>query len=376
MQYRPFGKDGWKVSALGFGAMRLPGNAAGNGVDVDLSVRLIRHGIDKGINYVDTAYFYHDGQSEGIVAQALRDGYRERVRIATKSPGHLITTVDDFDRILEEQLQRLETECIDYYLFHGIGAKGLEQIRALHLFDRIERARADGKIGHIGFSFHDNNDAFKSIVDSYDGWEFCQIQFNYMDITNQAGLAGLQYAAARGIPVIVMEPLLGGRLTKPPKEAADLFSATALSWTAAAWSLRWIWNHPEVATILSGMNSFEQLDENLATAEDALPGSLTAEQCATIDAARAALMKRTVIPCTGCRYCMPCPQGVEIPWNLEQYNAGGIYDDWGAPRFVYSVFMNETQRASACIGCGECDSRCPQKIPVSEWMPKIAKVLG
>lgn len=375
MQYRSFGRDGWKVSALGFGAMRLP-SASDGGVDVDRSIELIRYGIDRGINYIDTAYIYHDGESEKIVAAALQGGYREKVRVATKSPGHLIATADDFDRILDEQLKRLATGCIDYYLFHGIGDKGLGQIQELKLFDRMERAKSDGRVGHIGFSFHDSADAFRRIIDSYDAWEFCQIQYNYMDVNNQAGTAGLRYAAERGIPVIIMEPLLGGRLARPPEEAVKIFTENAPAFSAAEWSLRWIWNHPEVAVVLSGMNSVEQLDENISVAEKALPLHMDTTQLECVDRVCSVLMARTVIPCTECRYCMPCPQGVEIPWNMSSYNAGEIYDDWGAPRFAYSVFMKEQQRAAACIGCGVCEDKCPQKIPVSTWMPKIATALG
>jgi predicted aldo/keto reductase-like oxidoreductase len=376
MRYRVFGKDNWNISALGFGAMRLPTTPDGKRVDIESSVALIRRGIDLGINYIDTAYFYHDGTSEGIVAKALEHGYRKKVRIATKSPGHLIETADDFDRILDEQLTRLRTDTIEYYLFHGIGDAGMGQIKRLGLFSRMEKAKADGRVGHIGFSFHDGFDAFRRIIDGYDVWEFCQIQYNYMDIYNQAGTAGLRYAAARNIPVIVMEPLLGGRLARPPKEALRHFETYPVKKSPAAWSLQWIWNHPEVATILSGMNSTTQLEENCALADTTLPGSMSSGELDLIAAVRNDLNTRTIIPCTGCRYCMPCPAGLDIPWNISLFNDGYMYDAPGAPRFAYSTFMKPQQRAAACTGCKACESRCPQHIAISERMPEIHAVLG
>lgn len=376
MQYRNFGKDGWKASVLGFGAMRLPYLKDGNGVDVEESIRLIRYGIDGGINYIDSAYIYHDGLSEGIVGKALKDGYREKVRIATKLPGHLVKTTDDFDRILDEQLERFDLPYIDYYLFHGIGDNGLNQIQNLGLFKRIENARAAGKIKHIGFSFHDGPQAFKKIIDSYDGWEFCQIQYNYMDIKNQAGTEGLKYAASKGISVVIMEPLLGGRLARPPKSIAKMFEQFGSQYSPAEWSLQWIWNHPEVSIILSGMNAQQQLDENIIAAGRSRPGLLNDNELKLVDQIRSEFSKRTVIPCTKCRYCMPCPSGVDIPWNLEQYNEGVIYGNPGSPRFVYNTFINPKNRASACIGCKACEERCPQKIKISEWMPTIKSVLG
>lgn len=376
MHYRKFGKDGWKISALGFGAMRLPQLADGT-VDEDESIRMIRFGIDHGINYVDTAYMYHDGHSESIVGKALANGYREKVRIATKSPGHLINVAEDFDRILDDQLQRLNVSKIDYYLFHGIGYSGLEQIKDLNLFSRMEKAKNDGRIGHIGFSFHDVAAAFIKIIDSYDCWDFCQIQYNYMDITNQAGTDGLLYAAKKGIPVVIMEPLLGGRLTRPPKSIATMFKESIGSRrTPAEWSLQWIWNHPEVSTILSGMSTMEQVQENVAAADKSQSGSFDTTELTFIEQVRNEFSKRAVIPCTKCNYCMPCPHGVIISWNFDLYNQEVIYEDPGFPRFVYNNFVKPENRASECIGCKACESRCPQQIKISEWMPKIEETLG
>jgi uncharacterized protein len=375
MQYRKFGKDGWKASILGFGAMRLPSRKEG-GVDLDESIRLIRAAVDRGVNYIDTAYFYHDGQSETIVGAALRDGYREKVRIATKSPGHLIGSADDFDRILDEQIRRLDVSSIDYYLFHGIGDAGLRQINDLGLFERMENAKKRGLVHHIGFSFHDGPQAFKRIIDNYDAWEMCQIQYNYMDVNNQAGTEGLRYAASRNIPVVVMEPLLGGRLASPPLPVARLFRDFGPQYPPAEWSLRWIWNHPEVSVILSGMNAESQLEENGAAAARAGTGVLGEGDQTLIRRVRDEFIKRTVIPCTRCRYCMPCPSSVDIPRNIEMYNEGVVYGDLSAPRFVYTMFTKPENRAGACSSCRACEEKCPQKIGISEWMPKIQSVLG
>ncbi|NLG17794.1 MAG: aldo/keto reductase [Fibrobacter sp.] len=375
MQYRKFGRDGWKGSVLGFGAMRLPTMSNGSDIHEQEAIQMIRHGIDNGVNYIDTAYMYHNGESEVIVGRALRDGYREKVRVATKSPGHLIKSPGDFDKILDEQLKRLDMPYVDYYLFHGIGNSGLEQIKTLGLFRKMEDAVRDGRVKHSGFSFHDDLNAFKRIVDSYD-WEFCQIQFNYMDTKNQAGTEGLRYAANRGISVVIMEPLLGGRLARPPQPVAQLFSESGSSRSAADWALHWIWNHPEVSIVLSGMSNMEQVRQNIAAAESAVPGMLSSGEISVVKRVQQEFASRTIIPCTKCRYCMPCPSGVDIPWNLEQYNEGIIYGDPGSPRFVYNTFIKPENRASQCSGCQICLEKCPQKINAGDWMPLIEAVLG
>ena len=375
MQYRYFGKDGWKISALGFGAMRLPMLPGDKEVDVKEAIRIMRHGVDEGINYIDTAWFYHNGLSEGIVGKALKDGYRNKVRVATKLPVGLMKEAADFDKFLNEQLKRLDVDHIDYYLFHGIGDGGLGDMRKFDLFKKMEEAKKAGKIGHVGFSFHDKADAFIRCIDSYDKWEFCQIQYNYMDTENQAGRAGLKYAAAKEIPVIIMEPLLGGRLARPPKDIDVLLKGSGIKRTAAEWALQWIWNHPEVSTILSGMSNFEQVEENLISAKRSKPNQMSQSELDLIDKVKTVFDSRTVIPCTKCEYCMPCPQGVAIPRNFELYNEGAIYGDPGSPRYVYEVWVKPENRASACTGCKECESKCPQKIDISGWMIKTDNIM-
>jgi predicted aldo/keto reductase-like oxidoreductase len=240
----------------------------------------------------------------------------------------------------------------------------------------MEKAKKRGLVRHIGFSFHDGPQAFKRIIDAYDGWAMCQIQYNYMDTDNQAGTGGLRYAASKGIPVVVMEPLLGGRLANPPAPIARLFRDFGPQYSPAEWSLRWIWNHPEVSIVLSGMNAQSQLKENCAAADRAGTGILNEGDLTLIERVTGEFLKRTVIPCTKCRYCMPCPSAVDIPRNIEMYNEGVVYGDPSAPRFVYTMFTKPENRAGACSGCGVCEEKCPQKIAISEWMPTIQSVLG
>jgi len=375
MKYRAFGKTGWDTSVLGFGAMRLPVNAD-KSINEPEAIRMIRYAIDKGVNYIDTAYVYHDGLSEQLVGKALADGYRDKVKLATKSPIWLIKSPEDFDRILDEQLERLKTGYIDFYLLHGIGVWGWGQIKKLELLKRAESAKAAGKIRHIGFSFHDKFDSFKEIVDGYDKWEFCQIQYNYMDINNQAGTMGLLYAHEKGIPVVIMEPILGGRLANPPKKIMDVMNSYPVKRKPADWALQWIWSHPEVAVILSGMSTMEQLEQNLVSADDSAVNLLDAKDLEMIDQVRTVFAERTLVPCTHCDYCMPCPSGVNIPWAFELYNNGKIYDDIGGSRFAYKAFMPENAHPDKCTGCGVCVSKCPQKIDIPSLMPKVHAVLG
>ena len=369
-----------KVSALGFGCMRLPtldGVPQSENIDEALTVRMIRHAVDHGVNYVDTAYPYHNGRSEVVTGRALRDGYRAKVMLATKSPVWQIAKPADFDVYLNEQLGRLETDHIDVYLFHALSTERWENIVLRHnLIERAEAAVRDGRIGRIGFSFHDKAETFRRIVDGYEGWSVCQIQYNYMDTENQAGTAGLRYAAERGLGVVVMEPLLGGRLANPPQPAADIFRGSGEGRPPAEWALQWIWDQPEVATALSGMKAMAEVEENLRAAERSGAGSLDARGHALIERARKALLERMPIPCTSCGYCRPCPSGVNIPRNLELYNDCVVYDDPAIPRAIYARFLPPGERASACAGCRECEAKCPQGIPISECMPEVDAVLG
>ncbi len=380
MEYRQFGSLDWKVSALGFGCMRFPTENGDEHIDEAEATRMLRCAIDHGVNYLDTAYPYHGGHSEPFLGRVLQDGYRDKVRLATKLPSWKIEDPDDFDRYLDEQLERLQTDHIDFYLLHALKRDWWHKLRDLGVIDWAEHAVADGRIGHLGFSFHDDYDAFTEIIDAYD-WTFCQIQYNYMDVDNQAGTRGLKYAASRGIAVVVMEPLLGGRLVDPPDSVQEIWDrapTTRLgrpSRSPADWALQWLWHQPEVSVVLSGMSTMEHVRENVASAERSGVGTLTDQELALIEEVREQYEELCPIPCTRCGYCMPCPNGVDIPRNFHVYNQGVMYGDEAWARRAYAEIPEE-KRASACVACLECEEHCPQSIPISEWMEQVHQVLG
>jgi predicted aldo/keto reductase-like oxidoreductase len=380
MQYRSFGRLDWKASALGFGCMRLPtldGDRLSPNIDEAEALRMIRHAIDTGVNYLDTAYPYHGGQSEVIVGKALKDGYREKVRLATKLPVWEVQSAEDFDRLLNEQLAKLQTDHIDFYLLHALSHSRWQDVVLKHkLLDRAEAALADGRIRHLGFSFHDEFEAFEEIVNGTNLWSFCQIQYNYMDTENQAGTRGLKLAADKGLAVVIMEPLMGGRLADPPADILAAMASFPARRSPVEWALEWLWDQPEVSVVLSGMSTMAQVEENLRIAGQSRIGSFTAADQALIAELRDKYSARTVIPCGKCNYCMPCPNGVSIPANFEFYNYAHLYDDVAGARFKYQVFLTEAQRSSACIACGICEGLCTQKIAISEWMPKVTALLA
>jgi uncharacterized protein len=384
MKYRKFGKLNVNVSALGFGTMRLPtegstnlGNRLSSDIVEDEAIRIIRFAIDHGVNYIDSAYGYHGGNSELVTGKALKDGYREKVMLATKSPVWLINKPEDFDRLLDEQLGKLQTDHLDFYLLHAINGGSWRNIILRHnVLERAEAAKKAGKIKYLGFSFHGESKDFTEIIDGYDKWDFCQIQFNYMDIENQAGLSGLKYAASKGLGVIIMEPLLGGRLANPPKDIIAVLDEGKTGRTPAYWAFEWLWNQPEVSVVLSGMSNLQQVEENLVSADNSGVGLFGLKDLEVIDHARSKFNERAAIPCTGCSYCMPCPNNVDIPRNFKLYNESVIHEDIEGSRFIYSGFFAEPNRAGACIGCRICEDKCPQKIPISEWMQKVHKTLG
>ena len=374
MQYRKFGRLDWDASILGFGTMRLPYNDSEKNIDEPQAVGMLHHAIDHGVNYIDTAYGYHGGQSEGFVGRALGGGYRQKVRLATKMPSWLVESPSDFDKLFNEQLKRLRTEHIELYLLHNLNREYWEKMKTFDAIGWAERAIKAGKIGQLGFSFHDEFDVFKEIVDTWD-WPFCQIQYNYMDVRNQAGTRGLKYAASKGMAVVVMEPILGGKLAVPPPSIQKIFERAPVKRRAADWALRWVWNQPEVTVVLSGMSTFQQVVENLQSAESAGVGALTEKEQELIRQARRRYRKLAPIPCTRCGYCMPCPNGVNIPRNLTLYNEGLMYGRPDLARRQYG-FISEKARSSACIQCRECEPKCPQGIPISEWMPRVSEVLA
>jgi predicted aldo/keto reductase-like oxidoreductase len=376
VQYRTFGKLDWAPSALGFGAMRLPtiDNDPGK-IDEPEATRMVRYAIDHGVNYVDTAYPYHRQTSESFLGRALQDGYRERIRLATKMPCWLIKEPGDFDHYLDEQLERLQSGHVDFYLLHGLNADRWTQMHDLGVLGWAETAMASGRIGHLGFSFHDKYEVFQEIVDASDLWAFCQIQLNYMDVENQAGLKGLRYAAGKGLAVVIMEPIRGGRLSNnvPPVVQATWDSAPVQR-TPAEWALQWVWNQPEVSLLLSGMSTMAQVVENVESAGRSGPGKMSEEELATIARVREAYEALSAIPCTDCKYCLPCPNGVNIPRVFEIYNDLAMYGGEARARMFYG-WLEENERASMCIECGECLEKCPQQIEIPGWLKKAHAVL-
>jgi len=355
MQYRTFGKLDWKPSALGFGAMRLPTtddnpiSGTSEHIDEDLAIRMIRAAIDGGVNYVDTAWPYHRERGEPLVGKALQDGYRKRVKLATKLPSWKIEKPEDCDEYLNTQLERLQTDHIDFYLLHAMDEAKWERMKEHRVVNWAEGAIRDGRIDHLGFSFHDKVDLFKEIVDAHD-WTFCQIQYNYMDIELQAGTEGLRYAASRGLAVVIMEPLRGGALTQPaPEPVAKLWAGAPTKRTQAEWGLQWLWNQPEVSLVLSGMSAMRHVEENLASADRSGVGTLTGDELRTIDAVREAYRSLKAIPCTNCKYCMPCPNGVAIPTVLAYYNLARMYNNLDHMQAVYTDHTPAERRADQCV---------------------------
>ncbi|MGK0465105.1 aldo/keto reductase [Clostridium sp.] len=384
MLYRKLGKTNEKVSALGFGCMRLPiidGDVTK--IDEEKAIEMLHHSIDEGVNYVDTAYPYHGsgmasgGESEPFVGRALKDGYREKVNLATKLPSWLIKTREDMDKYLNEQLERLQTDKIDFYLVHALNRGAWENLKKLGIDEFLNSAIKDGRIRYAGFSFHDDLAVFKEIVDYYD-WSFCQIQYNYIDEKFQAGTEGLKYAADKGLGIVIMEPLRGGKLIKDlPDAVTNAFDKAETKKSPVEWALKWVWNYPEVAVVLSGMTEMEHVSENLRIASEALPNSLTEEEVEIMDDVKKIYRERIKVNCTACQYCMPCPVGVNIPKNFTHYNQ---YSVLATPKteaelkHFYNAFVNASERADKCVECGKCEEHCPQGIKIREELKNVKEL--
>jgi len=358
------------VSALGFGAMRLPTIGAGSAcIDEPEAIKMIRYAIDHGVNYVDTAYVYHGGSSEVLVGKALRHGYREKVKLATKMPVWAVKSQQDMDRFFDEQLKRLQTPNIDFYLLHGLDGRLWKELVDLNVFSWMERKLREGRIGHVGFSFHDEFDVFRTIVDGWDFWDFCQVLYNYVDADFQAGNRGLKYAASKGLGIVVMEPIAGGRLAGPaPKEIQVLLDSSKTKRTLAEWALKWVWNQPEVSVALSGMSTMEQVVENVEVAGRSVPNDLANEELALIDQVKKKYEETGFNACTACKYCMPCPEGVNIPEIIALYNEYYAMKRDGKVSEKYLETVPPESRAKKCIKCGRCELLCPQKLPIRQYV--------
>jgi uncharacterized protein len=379
MQYRTVPKNGDKLSVLGFGTMRLP--LKGEKIDEDRAINQIRYAIDNGVNYLDSAPPYHGGESEKVLGKALLGGYREKVKIATKLTPFLLREVQDMDKMLSLQLKKLQTDHIDYYLLHGLEAESWSKLLGFGVFEFLEKARADGKIVNLGFSFHGSLKTFKEIVDAYD-WAMCQILFNFLDEQLQAGIKGLKYAASKNLAVMIMEPLRGGTLAeKLPEKVKRFYDEAKVQRSPAEWGLRWVWNHPQVTLALSGMNDENHVAENIKAAETALPCSMKRSELAVIKNVAESFRGLMKVPCTGCQYCMPCPYGVNIPSSFKIYNDYYMFGDEQRSRAMYGMMLlgglsGKRSDATLCKECKKCMERCPQHIAIPEELKLVLNDLG
>lgn len=365
--------DGDEISALGYGAMRLPTK---NGrINKEEAKKLIYYAIDHGMNVIDTAYPYHNGSSESFLGEILQGEYRDKVKICTKMPSWYIKKNEDMVNYLETQLEKLQTDHIDYYLLHSLGENSFYELKKLGVLEFLESAKNRGKIKNIGFSFHDNKEAFKKIVDAYN-WDVCLIQYNFLDETNQAGTEGLKYAASKGLTVFVMEPLKGGILVgNVPEKVRDIWDKSKIKRTPAERALRWVLNHPEVSCVISGMGKMEEVEENIKVANETLPDSITKEELELYSEVKEVYNKLMKVDCTGCGYCIPCPVGVNIPFCFELYNQKYIFNN-NQVSFVYAMYLGGSTSkegyAGLCNGCGKCAKVCPQKLDVPTLLKDVS----
>ena len=389
MRYRKFGQLDWRVSALGFGAMRLPVVGGDQGsIDEPEAMSMIRYAIDHGVNYIDTAHTYHNGNSQTFVGKVLQDGYREKVKLATKMWIPSINSQQDMDGFLDGQLAKLQTDHVDFYLLHALDRHRWARIRDLNVFEWAERAIADGRIRHLGFSFHDEYTVFKDIIDSYDGWTSCQVQLNYVDSEETKstrsrfytpGARALEYAASKGLAVVIMEPLMGGMLAlESPPAVQAIWAEAEVKRTQAEWALQWVWNHPEVSVVLSGMSTMEQVVENVESAGRSGPNTLAQEELELVSRARRKYRAYGFVGCTYSKDCMPCPEGVDIEAILRLCNE--YYMERGHPYAQEAIVSKYRETVSpgegsgACNKCGECEEKCPQQLPIVNLLTRASRV--
>ena len=368
MKYRTMGKLGIQSSAFGLGCMRFNGEASGDSIiDEQKAIRLIRQAIDGGVTYIDTAYVYLDKTSEIVLGKALKDGYRDRVTIATKMPMEYVHNREEMEGLLASELKKLQTDHIDFYLMHGINREKWEYFKSIgapEFFDDMKKA---GKIRYKCFSFHGPYDDFEYIIRDWD-WDMVQIQYNFMDINNQAGTRGLELAGSLGIPVVIMEGMLGGRLAKAPANVQALYDAFPVKRSPVEWAFRWLCNRPEVSVVLSGCNEAEQIEENLRIFDTVGTGIMSAEELRLIDDVRAAYISRTKIGCTGCRYCMPCPNGVDIPGIFSVWNNFSLYESDPKTDWNMNMIRKNDSGADRCVACGACEAACPQHLSIIDGL--------
>ena len=376
MKYRKFGKLGIEGSAFGLGCRRFNGQASGDSIiDEQKAIGLIRRAIDGGVTYLDTAYVYLDRTSEIVLGKALLDGYRDKVTIATKMPMEAVHNRAEMEALLAEELKKLQTDHIDFYLMHGINREKWEYFKSIgapRFFDDMKR---EGKIRYKCFSFHGPYDEFEFIINDWD-WDMVQIQYNFMDVDNQAGTRGLELAGRLGIPVVIMEGLLGGQLAKAPENVQALYDAFPVKRSPVEWAFRWLCNHPEVATVLSGCNEAAQIDDNLRIFDAVAPNIMTDDELKLIEDVRSAYLSRRKIGCTGCRYCMPCPNGVNIPGIFSAWNQLSLYNKNPKDNWDYGQIVLKGETANKCVACGACEAACPQHLGIIEALKKAQRELA
>ena len=374
MNYRT-DRKGNQISILGYGCMRFTKN--GSRIDIDKAEKEVMYAIENGVNYLDTAYVY-PGNEEAVGEILARNHCREKVFLATKLPHYLIKSRSGLERTFQEQLRRLRTDYIDYYLMHMLNdVRTWEKLISIGILEWIQEKKKAGQIRNIGFSYHGNSGNFIQLLDAYD-WDFCQIQYNYLDENSQAGRKGLEYAGEKGIPVIIMEPLRGGRLVRYlSPEARELISRDHKYKTPAELAFRWLWDQPQVTCVLSGMNSMDMVRENIRTASEAEAGVFTEADFALVEAVKQEISRNMKVGCTGCGYCMPCPKGVDIPMAFHCYNLRHMESSKSGRReYLQSTAMRREQSgASQCIGCGRCEKHCPQGLPIREKLAEAGKEL-
>lgn len=367
MEKRKMSNLGIETSLLGFGCMRFPTNADGS-INEAEAERMLDKAIAEGVNYIDTAYPYHDGKSEIVVGKILKKYERSSFYLATKLPVWLVNTVEDADKYFEEQLAKLQTDYIDFYLLHAMNKERWDAMLKLGVVERLDELKAAGKIRYLGFSFHDSYEVFEEMM-NYRDWDFCQIQLNYMDAEEQAGLKGHDLAEKKGVPLVIMEPVKGGSLASFSDEIMDKFHAVDPEASAASFALRWVGSQPNVKVILSGMTTMEQVEDNLKTFKEFKP--LSEAEWQTVDEVKAILDSRVQNGCTGCRYCMPCPAGVDIPGCFSAWNTYHVYQNYYAVNWKWETEMGESHQAKNCVECGKCEKACPQKLSIREDLKKV-----
>ncbi len=371
MELRKMEKLGIETSLLGFGCMRFPTNAEGK-IDRELAQEMLDKAIAAGVNYIDTAYPYHNGESELFVGEALKKYDRASYYLATKLPVWFVKSVEDVDRLFNEQLQKLQTDYVDFYLLHAMGLARWKEMVELGVVERLEELKAEGKIRYLGFSFHDSYEAFEEMLCARD-WDFCQIQLNYMDTNEQAGMKGYKLAEERNIPLVIMEPIKGGMLANFGPDIKKKFAELDPEASVASFALRWVGSLPNIKVVLSGMSTMEQVEDNLKTFVDFKP--LSEEESKGIDEIVTIINSRVQNGCTGCSYCMPCPAGVNIPKNFRVWNTYHMYQSYDAVRWNWETEMKDCEKAKNCVECGMCEAACPQALNIREDLKKVQEDL-